>query len=166
MRALLVIPLFVIASCGGSDEAALTSGGQTDTPSTSTEPSTTTTEPSTTTSTAATTTTTTEPATTTTIDALDRNQAVNEFIDAARAHFECGSGIECLAAQETYDRLSELRDLAVDIPGNDVRDRQLAINAALVEWEGCLGTAADRFECGSEEDALNEAVRNLYDALR
>jgi hypothetical protein len=105
------------------------------------------------------------PEVVTTINELERNQAVNEYIDAAAFHAECLSDL-CFDSQATYDRYEALMLKAYEIPGDDVAPYQADIDVAWRAWKNCLGGAGSRDECATEEGALAVAVDALYNALR
>lgn len=145
----LLTAALLLAACASGGEAA---PAATDPPATITAP--TTTAPATTTST-----------TSTTVSDLERNRAVNEFVDAAASNADCVA-IECMFAQAVYDRYGELSTMAMAIPGDDVHVYADGIRTAYNDWTTCFASAVDRFDCGDQETAVADAIDDLYDALR
>ena len=101
------------------------------------------------------------------VNELERNQKVNEFLDAAEFNANCTSS-ECITAQATYDRYLHLYELASEIPGNDVLPYFTVMSSAWDALNGCLSTAESRFErfdCAEESD-MEQAITDLDNALR
>jgi hypothetical protein len=109
------------------------------------------------------------PTTTTTeaVDELEREQKVNEFLDAAEFNSNCTSS-ECLTAQAIYSRYQNLYELAGEIPGDDILPYLTVMSSAWDALNVCLSTAETRFErfdCAEESD-MEQAITDLYNALR
>lgn len=139
--AVLVAALTLAACAGGSDEAA---------PGTEAPKAPTTT-----------------PTTTEAVNELERNQKVNEFLDAVESNANCTSP-ECLTAQAMYSRYQDLYELAGEIPGDDILPYFVVISSAWDAWNDCLSVAETRFErfdC-AEESNMEQAITDLYNALR
>ena len=100
------------------------------------------------------------------VNELERDQAVNEFRDAAKSNANCTS-FECKTAEAAYSRYQNLYELAGEIPGSDITPYFTVISSAWEEWNDCLATAEsrfDRFDCAEETD-MEQAVSDLYNAL-
>ena len=101
------------------------------------------------------------------VDQPERDQQVNEFLDAVESDANCIS-VECLTAQATYGRYRNLYELAGEIPGDDILPYVTAMSSAWDAWNDCLSAAESRFErfdCAEESD-MEQAITDLYDALR
>ncbi len=105
--------------------------------------------------------------TTQAVSELERNQIVNQFLDAVESHANCTSS-ECTTAQATYSRHQNLYELAGEIPGDDILPYFSVMSSAWDAWDDCLSTAEsrfDRFDC-AEESGMEQAIADLYNALR
>jgi hypothetical protein len=109
----------------------------------------------------------TTPTTSEAISELERDQKVNEFLEAVELNANCTSS-DCLTAQATYSRYQNLYELAGEIPGDDILPFLTVMSSAWDTWNDCLSTAETRFErfdCAEESD-MEQAITDLYDALR
>lgn len=100
------------------------------------------------------------------VNELERDQAVNEFRDAAQSNANCNS-FECKTAEAAYSRYEDLYELAGEIPGSDITPYFTVISSAWDEWNDCLATAEtrfDKFDCAKETD-MEQAISDLYNAL-
>ena len=139
--AALVAALILAACAGGSDEAA----PGTDAPKAPT----------------------TLPTTNEAVNEPERDQKVDEFLEAVEFNLNCTSS-ECLTAQATYSRYQNLYELAGEIPGDDILPYLVVMSSAWDVWNDCLSTAETRFErfdCAEESD-MEQAISDLYNALR
>lgn len=148
--------LVVLAGCGGADSTADSVAVEATSPTTSEAPATTepTTDPPTTTA-----------APTTTIDELERNRTVNVYIDAAAVNAAC-TNFDCITAQATFDRYTALRDMAEQIPGDDIDALRTSVSRSFQGWVDCLDAAATRMDCFDDEEATLAAINDLYNSLR
>lgn len=162
VRSVAVVAVVLLAACSSDDDGG---AANTSAPTTTVTP-TTTAAPTTSTSTTLAPTTTVE-ATTTTLpfDPAEESAAQQRYIDAAAAHQAC-TDFECIVAQAVYDRTLELKNMTYDINDPIYAEMGAGVQTAWAEWNTCLLTATDRFDCASEESAVNAAVDLLYDALR
>ncbi len=107
------------------------------------------------------------PTTTEAVNELERDQKVNEFLEAVEFNSNCTSP-ECLTAQAMYSRSQNLYELAGEIPGDDILPYFMVMSSAWDAWNDCLSTAESRFErfdCAEGSD-MEQAVADLYNALR
>lgn len=109
----------------------------------------------------------TEVSTTEAADELERAQAVDEFLAAVESNQNCTSP-ECLTAQAMHDRYQDLYELATAIPGDDILPFIAEMSSAWDTWNDCLSAAESRFERSecAEESGMEQAITDLYDALR